>query len=37
MTSGEVFSVTFDTTGTFQYFCSIHPNDMQATITVIDG
>ena len=37
MTPGELFSVTFDTAGTFAYFCAIHPNDMRATITVADG
>ena len=34
---GESFSVTFETAGTFQYFCSIHPNDMRATIVVTDA
>ena len=37
LTPGDVFSVTFDAAGTFPFFCSIHPNDMQATITVVDG
>ena len=37
MTPGELFSVTFDTAGTFAYFCAIHPNDIRATITVADG
>jgi plastocyanin len=37
MSGGDTFSVTFDSAGTFQYFCTIHPNDMQATITVTDG
>ncbi len=28
------FSYTFDSTGTFQYYCRIHPDIMQGTITV---
>ena len=30
---GEAFTVTFDETGTFAYFCEIHPT-MRATVTV---
>ncbi len=37
MRTGDTFATTFDTAGTFQYFCSIHPNDMQATIIVTGG
>lgn len=37
LSGGDTFSVTFDTAGTFQYFCSIHPNDMRGTITVTGG
>ena len=37
LSSGESFVVTFDSAGTFSYFCAIHPNDMQATITVGGG
>ena len=34
LTQGQSFSYTFKTAGSFQYFCKIHPNTMQATITV---
>lgn len=37
MNAGDSFSTTFDAAGTFQYFCTIHPNQMQATITVTEG
>lgn len=37
LSNGETFSTTFEMAGTFQYFCTIHPNDMQATITVTNG
>jgi plastocyanin len=33
LTQGQTFSQTFDTPGTFEYFCSFHPT-MTATITV---
>lgn len=33
---GATFSQTFDTPGTFAYFCSIHPN-MTGTITVTEA
>jgi plastocyanin len=32
--TGDSFSVTFDTAGTYGYFCSIHPH-MTGTVTVI--
>lgn len=32
--STNPFTRTFNTAGTFNYFCSIHKNNMQATITV---
>ncbi len=32
--SGGTFSYTFDSTGTFQYYCKIHPDIMQGTVTV---
>ncbi|MBI2847302.1 MAG: cytochrome P460 family protein [Chloroflexi bacterium] len=31
---GESFSFTFSSTGVFEYFCSIHPQQMQAKIDV---
>lgn len=37
MSPGDLFSMSFATPGTFQYFCTIHPNQMQATITVTEG
>ncbi len=33
LASGATFEHTFDTAGTFDYFCSIHPT-MTATVTV---
>jgi plastocyanin len=37
MDAGEEFSFTFDTPGTFAYFCEIHPGIMTATVTVVEG
>ncbi len=34
MTGGDSFSRTFDTAGTFQYFCTFHEEEMQATVIV---
>jgi plastocyanin len=33
MTVGDAFSMTFETAGTFDYFCAIHP-EMQGTVSV---
>lgn len=33
---GATYAITFDTNGTFEYYCTIHP-DMKATVTVADG
>jgi len=33
LTKGDSFSQTFDTTGTYEYFCSIHPK-MKGTVVV---
>ena len=33
MAQGDTFSLTLDTPGTFDYFCTFHPR-MRATITV---
>jgi len=33
LTKGDSFSQTFDTTGTYEYFCSIHPR-MTGTVVV---
>ncbi len=35
MNKGNTFSQTFDTAGTYEYFCSIHPN-MKAKIIVTE-
>ena len=32
--AGGTFSFTFDSAGTIQYFCKIHPTVMQATVIV---
>lgn len=32
---GSTFSITFDTDGTYEYYCSIHP-DMKTTVTVAE-
>ncbi len=37
MDAGGEFSFTFDTPGTFAYFCEIHPDIMTATVTVVAG
>lgn len=34
MGMGATYQFTFNTKGTFQYYCKIHPTIMQATITV---
>lgn len=34
LAGGGTFSFTFDEPGSFEYFCSIHPAQMRATITV---
>ena len=31
---GQSFSYTFNTPGTYQYYCTVHPN-MVATVTVV--
>jgi plastocyanin len=31
---GDTFSFTFDRTGAFSYFCSIHPEAMRGTVEV---
>jgi plastocyanin len=33
MTVGDAFSMTFETAGTFDYLCAIHP-EMQGTVSV---
>jgi len=33
--NGDTFSYTFDTAGTFQYYCIVHPTQMHGTITVL--
>jgi LPXTG-motif cell wall-anchored protein len=37
LTPGQSFSHTFDTAGTFNYLCTIHPTLMTGTITVTEG
>ena len=34
---GDAFQVIFNATGTYHYYCSIHPNVMRATIVVVNG
>ena len=34
LAKGETFSYTFDETGTFEYYCTIHPS-MKGTVIVI--
>ncbi|MHB8579872.1 MAG: cupredoxin domain-containing protein [Ignavibacteriaceae bacterium] len=34
MMQSQSFSYKFDSTGTFKYFCKVHPSLMQAVITV---
>lgn len=34
MSPGDTFAWTFDTAGTFHYYCSVHPFDMRGTIVV---
>ena len=36
LTQGETFSYTFQEVGTVDYFCELHPTQMQATISVIE-
>lgn len=33
--NGSTYTVTFDTPGTFPYFCSVHPDVMKGEITVV--
>jgi len=35
LAQGGTYSVTFDTAGTYEYFCTIHPN-MTGTVTVTE-
>ena len=37
LTQGETFSYTFQEVGTVDYFCELHPSQMQATITVSES
>ena len=37
LTQGESFSYTFEEVGTVDYFCELHPAQMQATITVSES
>ena len=32
--SGAQFKKTFETTGTYKYICTIHPDEMRMTITL---
>jgi plastocyanin len=34
LTSGQTFSFTFTSPGTFDYICQVHPNAMSGTVTV---
>jgi len=33
--NGSSYSFTFETPGTYSYFCKVHPVDMQGTVTVL--
>ena len=35
--NGDSFSHTFAATGTFSFFCAVHPDTMSGTITVVDA
>ncbi|HJW23023.1 MAG TPA: plastocyanin/azurin family copper-binding protein [Candidatus Limnocylindrales bacterium] len=35
--NGDSFSHTFETAGTFAYFCAVHPSTMHGTITVTEA
>ena len=37
LATGRSFSFTFNQTGTFLYFCTIHPSIMQASVTVVES
>ena len=37
LTTDSSFSFTFNQTGTFLYFCAIHPSFMQASVTVVES
>ena len=37
LATGSSFSFTFNQTGTFLYFCTIHPSLMQASVTVVES
>jgi len=37
LATGSSFNFTFNQTGTFLYFCTIHPSIMQASVTVVES
>ena len=37
LATGSSFSFTFNQTGAFLYFCTIHPSIMQASVTVVES
>ncbi|HEV2126003.1 MAG TPA: plastocyanin/azurin family copper-binding protein, partial [Chloroflexota bacterium] len=37
MQQGQQYSLTFDQPGTYQYFCEVHPFQMQAVVQVTSG
>ena len=37
LATGSSFSFAFNQTGTFRYFCTIHPSFMQASVTVVES
>jgi len=34
---GQSFSFTFTEVGTFDYFCTVHPSTMIATVTIVEA
>ncbi len=37
LSRGDAFELTFNATGTYHFFCSIHPATMRGTVVVVSG